>query len=427
MAECRGIRNKTRKRTVKQMAKALPFAPKDKFDHEILVLQGGGALGAYQAGVYEGLAEAGHMPTWVVGISIGAINSAIIAGNPPERRVERLREFWRRIAVDVGPALPEWLDSMRPLVNYAAAMSAVAFGIPPFFTPRMPRPWFVKNGADTGLSVYDTSPLIETLNELVDFDLINTGQPRLSLGAVDIRKGTSVYFDSDSTVIGPDHVRASGALPPGFPPVKIEGEWYWDGGVVSNSPITYVGQQKPMWTARIVQVDTFDAAGDMPRNLRDVMERAKDIQYASRSRLNLEQIREVGEIRAASRRLVDKLPARLKSNPDAQRLAAASEEIGWIVIRISNQRPSRSGVVKDYEFSRATVSEAWAAGLADVRSSISGWKKVPAKRAAGVVIYRPTEALPTPKRLPTRTKLKALPAPRLAAMRRKMKSHALRS
>ena len=215
-----------------------------EFDHEILLLQGGGALGAYQAGVYEGLVEAGVAPTWVVGISIGAINASLIVGNPPERRIERLREFWRRVSRNVGPPLPAWLDSLRPTVNYMSAMSAATFGIPCFFTPRMPPASFAADGTEGALSMYDTTPLKATLEELVDFDLINSGQVRLSLGAVDVRKGTSVYFDTKSTQIHADHVRASGALPPGFPPVMIDGEYYWDGGVVSNTPITYVSDAK---------------------------------------------------------------------------------------------------------------------------------------------------------------------------------------
>ena len=406
------------------MARAsAPRADSQEYDHEVLLLQGGGALGAYQAGVYEGLVETGHAPTWVVGISIGAINAALITGNPPERRVERLREFWRRVAINVGPSLPAWLDTMRPAANYMAAMSAVAFGIPAFFAPRALPPWFAPDGADGALSMYDTSPLVTTLNELVDFDLINSRQLRLSLGAVNVRRGTSIYFDTDSTLIGPDHVRASGALPPGFPPVMIDGEWYWDGGVVSNSPLTYVADQKPLNTARIIQVDNFNAEGDMPRNIRQVAERAKDIQYASRSRVSVEQIRKIGELRAASRRLLDKLPAKLRSDPDALTLEAAADDRTWVIIRLINKRPSRSGVVKDYEFSRATIGEAWAAGLDDVRRSVSGWDKVQLARAGGVVVYRPTEALPPSKQAPSGQKLEALPAPRQAAMRRKLKSH----
>ena len=365
------------------------------YDHEILLLQGGGALGAYQAGVYEGLVEAGVAPTWVVGISIGAINASLIVGNPPERRVERLREFWRRISVNVGPTLPAWLNSFRPAVNHMAAMSAATFGIRAFFTPRMPPASFAADGTEGALSVYDTTPLKATLEELVDFDLINSGQVRLSLGAVDVRKGTSIYFDTKSTRIHADHVRASGALPPGFPPVTIDGEHYWDGGVVSNTPITYVSDERPLTTARIIQVDVFNSQGELPRNLSQVSERAKDIQYASRTRLNIKQIREIGELRATCRRLVGKLPAALKSDPDAIKLAAACDERSWVIIRLINTRRSRSGLVKDYEFSRATITEAWTAGLEDVRRSVSGWDKMrPAAGRHGVVVYRPTEDLP---------------------------------
>lgn len=366
------------------------------FDHEILLLQGGGALGAYQAGAYEGLVEAGISPTWVVGISIGAINSAIIAGNPPELRVERLREFWRRIAVDVGPPVPEWLDPLRAIANYTAAMSAMTFGISAFFTPRTPPPWLSPDGAEAALSWYDTAPLGRTLEALVDFDLINHGPVRLSLGAVNVCKGSSVYFDTETTVIGPDHVRASGALPPGFPPVTIDGEHYWDGGVVTNTPITYVADQKPMRTARIIQIDNFNAEGELPRNLGLVTERAKDIQYASRTRFNIDRLQELGELAAAARRLLAKLPPDLRSDPDAQKLAGASDERSWTIIRLINKRPSRSGAVKDYEFSRATIEEAWAAGLEDVRRSVAAWQDLGRKEIGGVRVYRPTEDLPHP-------------------------------
>ena len=369
-----------------------------KYDHEILLLQGGGALGAYQAGVYEGLVEAGIAPSWVVGISIGAINAALIVGNPPERRVERLREFWRRISVNVGPPLPAWLDSLRPAVNYMAAMSAATIGVAGFYRPRMPPTSFAADGTEGALSVYDTTPLKATLEELVDFDLINRGQVRLSLGAVNVCKGTSVYFDTNNTRIHSDHVRASGALPPGFPPVMIDGEHYWDGGVVTNTPITYVVDERPLPTARIIQVDTFNAEGDLPRNLGQVLQRAKDIQYSSKSCFNIERIQEMGELAAAGRGLLGRLPPGLRSDPDAQKLAAACDERSWLIIRLINTRPSRSGFVKDFEFSRATIEDAWAAGLEDVRRSISGWDTItPHVAGSEIVIYRPTEALPLPQ------------------------------
>ena len=190
-----------------------------KYDHEILLLQGGGALGAYQAGVYEGLVEAEVEPSWVVGISIGAINAALIVGNPPERRVERLREFWRRISVNVGPPLPAWLDWLRPAANNMAAMSAATIGVAGFYRPRVPPASFAADGTEAALSVYDTTPLKATLEELVDFDLINRGQVRLSLGAVNVCKGTSTYFDTKNTVIQlgpyPSQWRPAAWLPAG--------------------------------------------------------------------------------------------------------------------------------------------------------------------------------------------------------------------
>ena len=369
-----------------------------KYDHEILLLQGGGALGAYQAGVYEGLVEAGIEPSWVVGISIGAINAALIVGNPPEQRVERLREFWRRISVNVGPPLPPWLDTLRPAVNFMAAMSAATLGVAGFYKPRMPPTSFAADGTEGALSIYDTTPLKATLEELVDFDLINRGQVRLSLGAVNVCKGTSTYFDTKDTLIHSDHVRASGALPPGFAPVMIDGEHYWDGGVVTNTPITYVVDERPLTTARIIQVDTFNAEGELPRNLGQVLQRAKDIQYSSKSRFNIERIQEIGELASAGRGLIGRLPQELKSDPDAQKIAAACDERSWLIIRLINARPSRSGFVKDFEFSRATIEEAWTAGLEDVRRSISGWGKIqPQEAGPEIAIYRPTEALPLPK------------------------------
>jgi len=285
-----------------------------------------------------------------------------------------------------------------------AAMSAATFGIQAFFTPRTPPASFAADGTEGALSVYDTTPLKATLEELVDFDLINSGQVRLSLGAVDVRKGTSIYFDTKSTRIHADHVRASGALPPGFPPVMIDGEYYWDGGVVSNTPITYVSDARPLTTARIIQVDVFNSQGELPQNLSQVSERAKDIQYASRTRLNIEQIREIGELRAACRRLVGKLPKDLKSDPDAIKLAAACDDRSWTIIRLINTRLSRSGLVKDYEFSRATITEAWAAGLEDVRRSVSAWDDLRPEAGHGVLVYRPTEALPSPGSVPVQKK-----------------------
>ena len=228
-----------------------------------------------------------------------------------------------------------------------AAMSAATFGIRAFFTPRMPPASFAADCTEGALSVYDTTPLKVTLEELVDFDLINSGQVRLSLGAVDVRKGTSIYFDTKSTRIHADHVRASGAPPPGFPPVTIDGEHYWDGGVVSNTPITYVSDERPLTTARIIQVDVFNSQGELPRNLGQVSERAR----TSSMRAGLgSTLNRYGNLAASCRipASIGKLPPALKSDPDAIKLAAACDERSWTIIRLINTRRSRSGLVKDY-------------------------------------------------------------------------------
>jgi NTE family protein len=341
------------------------------FDHEILLLQGGGALGAYHGGVYEGLAEADRHPTWVVGVSIGAITAALIAGNPPQRRVERLRAFWNRVSGYAPQALPAGFETLRPAFNFLSAGAVAAFGSPGFFVPRVPPPYLAVGGGPGATSIYDTTPLKDTLEELVDFDLLNSGRMRVSLGAVNVRTGQSVYFDTIRTKIRAEHVMASGALPPGFAAVEIDGEHYWDGGIVSNSPLTYVVDQKPLTTALMVQVDLFKAEGEMPVNLDQVAERHKDIQYSSKQRFTTERLQEVAELRAALARLMDKLPARLKADADAKRLAALSDRRQWVLARLINQRLPNSSQTKDFEFSRATVNDHWGAGLQDVRHAMT--------------------------------------------------------
>lgn len=329
----------------------------------VLVLQGGGALGAYQAGAYEAFAAVGVAPDWVAGVSIGAINAALIAGNPPEQRVARLREFWRRVSVPLPPAPFELPPPWRPWSNRVAAASAVAFGIPGFFRPRHPA------GALTGLSWYDTAALKDTLLELADFDRINRADVRLSVGAVDVRSGNSVYFDNTRMALTPEHIMASGALPPGFPPVQIGGDWYWDGGIVSNSPLWYVMDQAPHIDALILQVDLFSASGPLPANLDQVQERAMDIRYSSKTRFNSDELRRRDALKASFLRLLDKLPPELRDDPDVQQLAAASRRCEVSLVHLINRHDTGSAGVKDYEFSRTTVDALWQAGRADVERS----------------------------------------------------------
>jgi NTE family protein len=333
--------------------------------HTVLVLQGGGALGAFQAGAFEGAAAAGAMPDWVCGVSIGAINATLIAGNPPERRVQRLREFWDRVSSGAPFVAPLLLDPLRGFSNRWAAGAAALFGVPGFFRPR---------GATANLaslSVYDTAPLKATLLELADFDLINERRVRLSVGAVNVQTGNSVYFDNAKIELTPEHVMASGALPPGFPPVQIGDAFFWDGGIVSNSPLWYVLDESPGLDALILQVDLFSARGPMPSNLDEVQERTKDIQYSSKTRFNSTQLRERESLKAAFRRLLDKLPAELRDDADVQQLSQASKRTEVSLVQLINRHNTRSGSVKDYEFSRATVNQLWNAGLQDVRRSVA--------------------------------------------------------
>jgi NTE family protein len=336
-----------------------------------LVLQGGGALGAYQAGVYATLAEGGYEPDWIAGISIGAINGAIVAGNPPERRVERLRAFWEMIT-DGIPAKPVLDgDVARGFFNDWSALASIASGVNGFFRPRVPAVWMQPWGTDGALSFYDTAPLKATLEQLIDFDLMNSGHPRLSVGAANIRKGNSVYFDTRERRLGPEHIMASAALPPGFPPVDIDGEHYWDGGVVSNTPLQYLLDAHRDSDMLVFQVDLFSASGVLPRNLLDVYERHKDILYSSRTRLNTDAARAAQELRRAVEQLLEKLPAKLKDDDTVRYIArelasSASMSVVHLIYREKNYETQ----TKDYEFSRVSMEEHWLAGVNDTRRTL---------------------------------------------------------
>ena len=344
------------------------FSPADfrSHEHRILLLQGGGAMGAYHGGVYEGIAAVGFVPDWVVGISIGAINAALIVGNPPERRVERLREFWTRISSWSPYMLPDLMDFARPAMNRMSASSAMFFGIPGFYTPRMPPPQFAAEGTLGALSYYDTEPLRRTLEEMVDFDRINRGDIRLSLGVVNARTGESVYFDSQTHKITASHVMASGALPPGFPPVEIDGEFYLDGGIMSNTPLQYVSKDFRM-DALIVAVDLFSGLGELPQNLAQVQERVKDIQFQSKTRFSLDQIRQIETLRSTLADVIAKLPADLRADPQVKRLEEVSRRGPVSLVHLVNRCDTKSSDFKDYEFSRATVVDLWQAGHDDVQ------------------------------------------------------------
>jgi NTE family protein len=347
-------------------------AGRPPFECVALVLQGGGALGAYQAGVYQALAEAGLHPGWVAGISIGAINSAIIAGNSPEVRVDRLRAFWEAITVP-GPWgwAGDWLsglargESGRSALNQLAASAALVGGASGFFTPRLPAPWLHPPGCLEATSFYETALLRATLERFVDFDRINGGGMRLSLGAVNVRSGNFVYFDTKTHRIGPEHVMASGALPPGFAAVEIDGEHYWDGGLISNTPLHWLIESEPRVDTLAFQVDLWSARGEFPRDLSEVAMRQKEIQYSSRTRANTDQSRRLQRLRNALADLLEKLPTELRRSPEAALLAEAACRKVFRVVHLIYRSKHYEGQSKDYEFSRLSMQEHWEAGYLD--------------------------------------------------------------
>lgn len=357
-----------------------------------MVLQGGGALGAYQAGVYAGACEKYPAPDWVAGVSIGAINAALIAGNPPERRVERLRAFWDLVSSGPTQRVPSWWGD-RTLLNQWSANSTALLGVPGFFQPRVSPALLLMGNAAPVLSYYDTSPLKQTLERLVDFDRINHGELRFSVGAVNVRTGNSIYFDNRLQRIGPEHVMASGALPPGFPPVHIDGEDYWDGGIVSNTPLQYVLDNQPRTQALLVlQVDLFSARGAMPSTLAEAAERQKDITYSSRTRMNTDVLATNLNLQQAIADLIEKLPPALRN--DASVAAVRSQLTHQpieIVHLIYRDKPYELDS-KDYEFSRASVDEHWEAGLRDIRNTLEHPEAmISASGANGVTTFDLTE------------------------------------
>jgi len=343
-----------------------------RHDNVVLVLQGGGALGAYQAGVFEALSGEGIAPNWFAGISIGALNAALIAGNAPDQRVERLREFWQVVSSATADPGCMIAGEARRLLSSAAAWQAMLFGVPGFFTPRLPPAPLQPPGTAAAISYYDTAPLRSTLARLVDFDRINAGEVRLSVGAVNVRTGDFTYFDSAKQPLDARHIMASGALPPGLPPVEIDGEYYWDGGLVSNTPLDYVLDQPGAGHRTVFQVDLFPARGNLPMTLVQVNEREKDIRYSSRTRLNTEIEVAWRRVAEAAHRLVAKLPPELRADPDAQELLARTQHsfTGLDIVHLIYRAKQYEGNAKDYEFSHWTMREHWSSGYADVLQTL---------------------------------------------------------
>src|ERR1700710_2135366 len=341
----------------------------------VLVLQGGGALGSYQAGAYQALCHQNFVPEWVAGISIGAINAAIIVGNAPEKRVERLKEFWQTVSSPVSWSPVLQGDRARSLFNETSAALIATFGVPGFFVPRFPPAPLWPQGSPQSQSYYDTEPLRATLEHLVDFDLINACKTRLSVGAVGVTTGNFTYFDNvefkkRGKKIGPEHIMASGALPPGFPSVVIEGEHYWDGGIASNTPLDFVLDEEINRDLLVFQVDLFSARGDLPVTLLEAAEREKDIRFSSRTRMNTDKNKQLHNARMAVRDLIGKLPDYLKNDPSVELLRKASKESTVTVVHLIYRSKNYESSSKDYDFSHVGVVEHWNAGARDVHLSM---------------------------------------------------------
>ncbi|WP_093080969.1 DUF3734 domain-containing protein [Sphingobium sp. AP50] len=330
-----------------------------------LLLQGGGALGSFQSGVYERLDELGVDVTWVAGISIGAANAAIIAGNPPHRRLSRLKKFWYTLSGGMPNMILPEIDHIREAAHLGAAATVAAFGVPGMFRPRLWPATLMPEGSAGAISFYDTAPLKDTLDACVDWDLLNDGPVRLSVGAVDVETGNFAYWDTrgpgGNTRIDARHIMASGALPPGLPPIEIDGRWYWDGGIVSNTPLAHVlnHQTEDML---VFQVDLFPAEGPMPRQMTDVYSRMKDIQYSSRTRQVTDQYLRLRREHGAIQCLLDKLPPELQDSAEAQKLREMLDGGSVNIVHLIYRSRNWESGAKDFEFSRSTMLDHWSQG-----------------------------------------------------------------
>jgi NTE family protein len=335
------------------------------YDRVALVLQGGGALGAYQIGVFQALTEAGVEPNWISGVSIGAINSALIAGNRPENRLKNLEAFWNTVSGRKIWSFTPQGDHFRDLRNQTSSLFTLLMGQPGFFQPRQTNPWLQWPGADGATSYYDSSALKSTLESLIDFDLLNDGGKRLSVGAVNVRTGNFIYFDSDKQRIRPEHIMASGALPPALPAVKIEGEYYWDGGIVSNTPLQYLLDQEEHQSSLVFQVDLFSARGSLPRHMSDVLTRQKEIMFSSRTRQNTDAFARTYNLKM---RLIDalkRIPAE-KLTPDERALIIEADKPAMVnIVHLIYQHKNYEGHARDYEFSGTSMREHRESGYED--------------------------------------------------------------
>jgi NTE family protein len=360
-------------RMIKGATRILPF------ERVALVLQGGGALGAYQAGVYHALHEASIGVDWLCGTSIGAINGAIIAGNRSEKRVERLRDFWETVTKSSLriPNIP-WFTELawnrnapaRYWANRVSALTTMLHGAPGFFSPRPLPPLNSAAESPEAVSYYDITPLKETLARLVDFDLINDDSMRFTVLATNVRSGARAYFENREQEIGPQHILASASLPPSFPPTEIDGEYFWDGGVISNSPMQHVIDNRGRHTALVFQVDLWDENGEVPLDIPSANLRAMEIHSASRINISLEQYKRTQKFRLALRRFLDELPEQCQNDPDVRFLSEQARDKVATIVQLKYQSNKFETAGKMFEFSRQAMEEHWQAGYDDTKTAL---------------------------------------------------------
>jgi NTE family protein len=363
----------------------------------VLVFQGGGALGAYQGGVYQALHEAGIEPDWVIGTSIGAINAAIIAGNEPARRLERLREFWKRMERkspwDAAALMP--MPFAQPLAllggNVAAQLMTIFGGVDGYFSPN--RALAFGLNATVGVEqagLYTIDALHETLTSVVDFARVNAKQPRLTVGAVNVRSGRMHYFDSRDMPLTLKHVLASGALPPAFPAIRIEGDPYWDGGIYSNTPIETVFDDYPRRDSVVFTVQMWHAAGPEPESIWQVVNRQKDIQYASRADSHIMRQEHIHQLRHIVRELVRRMPEEQRNTPEVKEMAGYGCGTLMHIVRLNAPRLDHEDHLRDIDFTSSGIRARWQAGYADTMRTVDRrpWQK-PIDPMMGVAVHDP--------------------------------------
>jgi NTE family protein len=352
----------------------------------VLVLQGGGALGAYQAGVYEALHEAGIEPDWVIGTSIGAITAALIVGNAPAQRIERLHAFWDTVA-------HKGLSAIWPgppgLPTLWTTLSAVGQGLPGFFAPN-PLAWLSQHLPleEDATGYYHTAALRDTLSALVDAERLSSAAPRLTVGAVNVRSGEMRYFDSCEQALDLRHVMASGALPPAFPPVRIGDDLYWDGGIYSNTPVEAVFDDSPRRSSLIFAVQLWQPAGEAPHSMWQVSGRQKEIQFASRVNSHVQRQAQIHQLRHIVRELTRELPAAALAKPELQAMASYGCGTVMHLMRLVAPRLPDEDHTKDMDFNASRVRVRWQAGLRDARRTLEAraWQ-APVSAMDGLVVH----------------------------------------